>query len=156
VKLFRANLKLRLFGLFKVPLLFYIRPSVVELNEHRCVIRVPLRRATKNHLGSMYFGALAIGADCAIGLFAVDQIDRAGEKISLVFKSFQSNFIKRPESDVYFICEEADKIRNLVDRAKNSSERQTESIRGRATIRKNGIEETVAEFELGLSLKKTS
>jgi acyl-coenzyme A thioesterase PaaI-like protein len=50
---FRATAQLRLFGLTKIPLLFFIRPSVVEIGERRVVVRVRLRRRTKNHLGSM-------------------------------------------------------------------------------------------------------
>ena len=46
---------LRTFGLLKVPMLFYTSPSVIELTEERCVIKIPLKRRTKNHLHSMYF-----------------------------------------------------------------------------------------------------
>ena len=73
---FKQTFGMRLFGWLKIPLLASVRPSVVELSETRCVVKVPLRRWSKNHLGSMYFGALAIGADCAGGLLAMDQIKR--------------------------------------------------------------------------------
>lgn len=44
---------MRLFGWLRIPLLASVRPSVVELSETRCMVRVPLRRWTRNHLGSM-------------------------------------------------------------------------------------------------------
>ncbi len=67
----RETLSLRLFGLTRIPLLFYVGVSVAEISPERMVIRIPLKRRTKNHLGSMYFGALCVGADCAPGAFAM-------------------------------------------------------------------------------------
>ena len=152
---FKQTLGLRLFGWLKIPLLASVRPSVVELSETRCVVRVPLRRWTRNHLGSMYFGALAIGADCAGGLLAMDQIKRSGGQVSLVFRSFQATFLKRPESHVYFICEDGEAIRDQVRRTLTSEERITEPMTIRAAVRlADGTFESVAELTLELSLKR--
>ena len=154
---FKQTFGMRLFGWLKIPLLASVRPSVVELSETRCVVRIPLRRWTRNHLGSMYFGALAIGADCAGGLLAMDAIRRSGGGVSLVFKAFQATFLKRPESDVYFICEEGAAIRDQVRRALESPERITEPMHMQAAVRTpDGGFEPVAEFTLELSLKRTS
>jgi acyl-coenzyme A thioesterase PaaI-like protein len=154
---FKQTFGMRLFGWLKIPLLASVRPSVVELSEARCVIRVPLRRWTRNHLGSMYFGALAIGADCAGGLLAMDQIKRSGGKVSLVFKAFQATFLKRPESDVYFICEGGEAIRDQVRRALDSEDRITEPMTIQAAVKlPDGLFEPVAEFTLELSLKRRS
>lgn len=151
----KQTLGMRLFGWLKIPLLASVRPSVVELTETRCIVRVPLRRWTKNHLGSMYFGALAIGADCAGGLLAMDQIKRSGQEVSLVFKAFQATFLKRPESDVYFICEEGEAIRDQVRRALAADERLTEPMHIQAAVRlPDGTFEPVAEFTLELSLRR--
>ncbi len=152
---FKQTYGMRLFGWLKIPLLASVRPSVVELSDTRCVIRVPLRRWTRNHLGSMYFGALAIGADCAGGLLAMEEIRRSGGGVSLVFKAFQAQFLKRPEADVYFICEEGEAIRKQVARALASEERITEPMHIQAAVRlPDGSFEPVAEFTLELSLKR--
>ena len=152
---FKQTFGMRLFGWLKIPLLASVRPSVIELSETRCVIRVPLRRWTRNHLGSMYFGALAIGADCAGGLLAMDQIQRSGGKISLVFKAFQATFLKRPESDVYFICEDGEAIRDQVRRVLASEDRITEPMNIQAAVKTpEGTFEPVATFVLELSLKR--
>jgi acyl-coenzyme A thioesterase PaaI-like protein len=152
---FKQTFGMRLFGWLKIPLLASVRPSVVELSETRCVVRIPLRRWTRNHLGSMYFGALAIGADCAGGLLAMDQIKRSGGGVALVFKAFQASFLKRPESDVYFICEGGAAIRDQVRRALASEERITEPMAIQAAIKlPDGTFEPVAEFTLELSLKR--
>ena len=153
--LLKATFGLRVFGWWKIPLLAFTRPSVMALDDERCVVRIRLRRRTKNHLGSMYFGALAIGADCAGGLIAATLIRRQKAKVSLVFKSLQATFLKRPESDVFFICEEGAKIRSLLDLTLASEERQTTPVNIRAEVNTPAGPEVVAEFVLELSLKQS-
>jgi hypothetical protein len=155
-ELFKQTLGLRLTGLLKIPLLGSVRPSVVEWEADRCVIHVPLRRWTRNHFNSMYFGALAIGADCAGGIMAVDLIRRRKAKVSLLFKSFRAEFLKRPESDVFFICEEGARIRDLLDRVLETDQRLAEMIPVTAAVRTvEGGYEPVARFVLELSLKRS-
>jgi acyl-coenzyme A thioesterase PaaI-like protein len=154
---FKQTFRLRLMGFLKIPLLGSVRPSVVELDDDHCVIRIPLRRWTRNHLGSMYFGALAIGADCAGGIMAVELIRRRKAQVSLIFKSFQAEFLRRPEADVFFLCEEGAKIRALVERVLASEERLGELINLTAAVRTpEGGYEPVARFVLELSLKRSS
>jgi len=151
----KQTLGLRLTGWLKIPLLGSVRPSVVAWEEDRCVIRVPLRRWTRNHMNSMYFGALAIGADCAAGIMAVELIRQRKAKVSLIFRSFHAEFLKRPESDVYFICEAGASIRALVDRVLVSDQRLAEMIPLTAAVRTPEGYEPVARFLLELSLKRS-
>jgi hypothetical protein len=154
--LFRSTWKLRFLAGLRIPLLASVRPTVVALDEARCVVRLPLGWWSKNHLGSMYFGALAIGADCAGGLLAAEAIRRRRAKVGLVFKRFQAEFLRRPEADVHFVCEEGPRIEAMVERVLAQGERLTEPLRIRAEVRRPGAEpEVVAEFVLELSLKPT-
>ena len=152
---FKQTLRIRLLGWLRIPLLGSVRPSVVELDDEHCVIRVPLRRWTRNHMNSMYFGALAIGADCAAGIMAVELIRQRKAKVSLIFRSFHAEFLKRPESDVYFICEAGASIRALVDRVLVSDQRLAEMIPLTAAVRTPEGYEPVARFMLELSLKRS-
>ena len=149
----RETLSLRLFGLTRIPLLFYVGVSVAELSPERMVVRIPLRRRTKNHLGSMYFGALCIGADCAPGAFAMYLIRQQPARISMVFKDFQAEFLKRAEGDVHFVCDQGKEISELVALAAASDERVERQIDVVATV-PSLSEEPVARFKLTLSLKK--
>ncbi|HNT57526.1 MAG TPA: DUF4442 domain-containing protein [Syntrophales bacterium] len=151
---FRATITLRFFGLLKIPLLFFIRPSVVEMDRRRIVVKIPLRRRTKNHLGAMYFGVLAAGADCAGGLLAMRFIMESGRKISLVFKSFTAEFLKRAEGDVFFTCEDGEAITGLVERAIAVPERVEAPVHVVATVPDKLGTEPVARFTLILSLKE--
>lgn len=151
---FRETAKLRLFGLLKVPLLLFVSPSVRELSDSRCVVRIPLNRLTRNHLNSMYFGTLACGADCAGGLLAMHHIEKqAPGKVSLVFKDFQAKFLKRAEGDTDFTCEDGVIISETVRKAIETGERQNIPMRITATAPEQTGSEPVAEFILTLSLK---
>ena len=145
--------KLRLWTLSKIPLLFFLRPSVVEAGEGRTVIRIPLSRRSRNHLGSMYFGALCAGADLAGALTAMRRIDASGRRISLIFKDVKAQFFKRAEGDVLFSCEDGDAVAGLVRRAVESGEREELPVRIVATVPDKLGPEPVAEFVLTLSLK---
>jgi acyl-coenzyme A thioesterase PaaI-like protein len=156
LELLVKTLRLRMLGWARIPLLASVRPSVVALDEAHCVVKVPLRRFTKNHHGSMYFGALAIGADIAAGLLAVELIRQRRAGLSLLFKAFGAEFLKRPEGDVYFTCEDGPAIAALVEKVLATGERQTAPVRVRGDLRTaEGGWETVAEFTLELSLKKS-
>ncbi len=153
---YRDTILLRSFGLFKVPLLFWLRPSVIELSADNCVIKIPFKRRSKNHLGSMYFGVLACGADCAGGLAAMKMIIDSGAPVSLAFKDFNAQFLKRAEADVYFSCKQGAEIKALVEKVVNSDERHNMSVIITATCPDKFGDEPVATFSLTLSLKRKS
>ena len=152
-ELSKAKRMLWLFGFFKIPLIGYVRPRLLQVDDKRMVVKIPLRRRTKNHLGSMYFGALSIGADLAGAFQAFYIADKRNSKISLAFKDFQANFIRRPESDVYFISEAGQQIEEMVVETIRTKERVTKGIRIDAVINYPDNPEVVAEFTLGLSVK---
>jgi hypothetical protein len=152
-----ATLKLQAFGLAKIPLLFLVRPKVLRLDGARAEVKVPLGWVTKNHLGSMYFGALAIGADCVVAILALQVADQLakqypGLKIVPIFKDLKADFLKRAETDVIFVCEEGDKIQTMVLDARKNQQRVTGPIHARAVSAQNP-QDVFAEFTLGLSLK---
>jgi len=147
---------IRLFGLKKVPLIFYCRPSVVKLTGETTIIKIPFKRRNRNHLRSLYFGSLAVGADVAGGVLAMDLIKKSGRKVSLVFKDFKADFLKRPEGDTLFTCNDGKSIKNLIDETIETGERVNMPLKITATVPSISGNEPVAEFILTLSLKDKS
>lgn len=145
---------LRAFGFLKIPMLFFISPTVQRLDREVCIVKVPLNFRTKNHLGSMYFGVLSAGADIAGGLIAMKMIHEGGNKISLVFKDFNAKFFKRAEGHVFFTCTQGLDIQNLVQKALDGDERVEMPVDIVATVPSKTGDEPVAQFTLTLSLKK--
>ena len=131
----------------------YLRPKLLELTDEKILIRIPLNRRSKNHLGSMYFGALSVGADLAGGFHGFYHADKAGVKLSLVFKSFNAQFIKRPEDDVFFESVMGNEVADMIKKAQESGERQNKIIKITAYTGYPEHSEVVANFELELSLK---
>ncbi len=91
----KYGMMLRLMGIFKIPMIGYVRPRLIEINDTDVVVKIRLRRRTKNHLKSMYFGVLAVGADVTAGLHAFYFCDELNVRPSFAFKAMKSEFIKR-------------------------------------------------------------
>ena len=134
-------------------MMLYVKPSVMEISNERVVVRIPLMRRTRNHLGSMYFGALSVGADCSVGALAMYLIKRQPENISLIFRNFSAEFHKRAEGDVDFCCSQGKEISNLIAQAAASGERVEMPVNVIATVPAQGGD-PVATFRLTLSLKR--
>ena len=153
LKLIRETLALRLWAFSKIRLISYVRPRVVDLTAERCEIVLPLSWRTRNHLRSMYFGALCTGADAAAALIGL-QASRAGGRVAVIFKDMRAEFFKRAEADVHFSCEQGREISELIAKADSSGERQNLPVHVVATVPKLLGSEPVARFTLTLSVKR--
>lgn len=141
------------FGRFRVPLIGHLKPQLITLTDQKIVIKLKLNRRSKNNLHSMYFGALAIGADLAGGLHGFYHAERAQAKVSLAFKSFQAQFLRRPESDVYFVCDKGEIVQQMIRDSQNTGQRINQPIEVMAYTNYLQQPEEVAHFVLELSLK---
>jgi len=152
-KSLQDTIYVRLFGLIKVPLIFYVSPQVIKLDDNECEVKIPLSRKTKNHLNSMYFGVLCTGADIAGGLVAMNEIEKSGKKIALSFKDFKADFLKRAHGDVHFRCTQSKEIKKFVQDVIQSKERMNFPVQIEAVVPSKPEDGVVATFVLTLSLK---
>lgn len=148
----KLNLYLRIISFWKIPLLFSCRPQIILLNESSVKFKIKLRRRTKNHLGSMYLGALAIGADITSGYFAFHHLNRYNENISIIFKDFHADFNKRAMGDVVFTCSSGIEIKEKIKETIETKKRINFPVAVIATV-PSISEEVVARFTLTLSIK---
>ena len=88
---FKATWMIRILGFWRVPMIHSCRPVFISISKTHSEIKIPLKRHTKNHLNSMYFDALAVGADITAGILATAGIRESNEKISLIFKDFHAD-----------------------------------------------------------------
>lgn len=139
-----------LMGIFKIPLIGFVRPKLLSIDKDTVRVSIKLRRRTKNHLNSMYFGVLAVGADIAGGIHAFYFAELAGTKVSLAFKAMKVDFIQRAESDVLFESNDGALVRQAIEVSRESGERINQAVTIRAT---NAAGELVAAFELVVSVK---
>jgi acyl-coenzyme A thioesterase PaaI-like protein len=137
------------FGVLKAPLIFFLRPRMVELSPERAALKLRLSRRTKNQGGSMYFGALMSGADMVPGILATAIGHRLHREVSFAVKDCQARFLRRAGGDVTFVCEDAGEIERAIITSVETSARQSVPVKVAATV---GLER-VADFALTFSLK---
>lgn len=140
----------RLLGWFKIPMIAFVRPQIIKVDATTVQTKIKLKRRTKNHLNSMYFGALAVGADLTAGIHAFYFAEKEGEKISFAFKGMKAEFLKRAESDVLFITNDGSKIKEAVELSKSTGDRQNIPVYVECY---NSSNEVVATFEMITSIK---
>lgn len=145
---------LRIYTFLKIPLLGWVKPTIIENSDTTTILKIPLGRRTQNHLKVMYFGALAMGAESAVALKAIQAIQDSGKKVDFIFKDFQADFLKRAEGDVHFVCEQGHAVRALVDKCIQSGERETQTFASYAVVPSVDSVAHVAEFKVTLSVKK--
>lgn len=147
---------INLYGLLKIPLLLFVNPRVVDFGEKRFVVKIPLSYRTKNHLNSMYFGALGIGAELSVAGAAVVAITESKQKIDFVFKDYTGQYLKRADGDVHFICDEVEAVKQLIEEAKTNPNRIERKFKGYAIVPKVSETDPVMTYELTLSVKNRS
>jgi acyl-coenzyme A thioesterase PaaI-like protein len=151
--LFKETAQVRLLGL-KIPLLLFLGPRVLRLDETGCTVVIPFGWRTRNHVGSMYFGALCAGADLASGLPAFRAI-RAGHRTVIpLFADCRGEFLKRADGDVHFCCEQGVVVAEAVERADRTGERITMPVNVTCTVPAKYGDEPVARFTMGLTMKR--
>jgi len=131
----------------------WVGARIVELDDRRCVVRIPLKWRTRNHVGSLYIGVLSVGADVAGALMAVDRIRRSGQPVNFLFKDLRAEYLKRAEGDTLFTCEDGERIADMVAETLRTGERVNGTVRVVATVPDKLGDEPVATFDVTLSLK---
>lgn len=139
-----------LLGKVKIPMIGYLRPKLMILNDDKVVVRIALSRRSKNHLKSMYFGSLAVGADLAAGIHAFYFAENLGKKVNFAFKSMEGQFLKRAESDIWFHMNDGQLVKDIIQEAFETQERINKIVHVDA-IDKN--DEIVAQFKMEISIR---
>lgn len=142
--------QLFLLSKFKIPMIGYTGLKLISIDDDTTKVKIKLIRRTRNHLNSMYFGALAIGADVAGGIHAFYYANKHGKRVSFAFKGMECNFLKRAESDCFFVSNDGKKVEDAIKKSIATGERVNET-----TIINvyNTANELVADFKLIVSVK---
>ena len=139
-----------LLGFMKIPMIRYTKPKLLAIDDTTVRVKIKLRRRTKNHLSSMYFGALSVGADIAGGIQVFYFSKKMDRKVSFAFKGMNAQFLKRAESDIVFESNEGQKIQKAMEKSLIEGSRINDSIMVEA---KNDSGEIVATFEMIVSVR---
>ena len=149
-KLWQQQAGVLFWCLRKVPMLFWMTPLVKKLTESECHLYVPLTWRTRNHLQSMYFGALLSAADLVCGLVALAALEKKGVRARLLFSKVQGQFLRRPESGVDFHCKISSEALSKLDALQGVGDKAFIVLKVDALC--EGVK--VSEFELEVALKR--
>ena len=98
---YRNLLRLRLYQL-QTPLLLLINPQLTEVTEEKVEIRIPLSFISKNSWKSMFFAAIAAGADLTGGWAAFDIAEQF--PVGVLYKNMSIDFLRRVDGDLSLVC----------------------------------------------------
>lgn len=153
VSLRKANWFLKLFAWRYIPLIGFCSPKIIRMDEKTVEVTMPHKWRTKNHLGSIYFGALAIGADLAGAFLVFTKAKARGVNANFAFKDVEGKFLKRPEGRVHFISHDGDVIDQMLDESIATGERINRPVSVMVTCPEKNGDDVMASFTLTLSIK---
>ena len=152
----QANRELWWFGLRYIPLIGFCSPTIREMTTSTLAVSMPHGWRTKNHLGSIYFGALAIGADLAGAFLVFSKAKARGVNANFAFKDVQGQFLKRPEAEVWFRSNDGALIDDMLDESLATGQRINKTVSVTITCPSLHGDEPMAIFQLTLSIKATA
>jgi acyl-coenzyme A thioesterase PaaI-like protein len=153
VSLRKANWFLKLFAWRYIPLIGFCSPKIIRMDDKTVEVTMPHKWRTKNHLGSIYFGALAIGADLAGAFLVFTKAKARGVNANFAFKDVEGKFLKRPEGRVHFISHDGDVIDQMLDESIATGERVNRPVSVIVTCPEKNGDDVMASFTLTLSIK---
>jgi len=92
--------------LFQLPLAWVAGLRLATLDQGRCVVRMRYRFWNKNPFGSMYFAAMAMGAEMSTGLPAYVFLRQNRKSVSLLLAGMEAVFHKKAVGRLTFEFED--------------------------------------------------
>ncbi len=140
----------KLYLLQKLPLAFIAGIRVQELNDERGITTVKYGWITQNPFRSMYFACLAMAAEMATGLLALNSIYDSKPAVSMLIIKNQSIFHKKAVGKITFVCSDGLLFNEFINKAKQSGEGVLVDA---SAIGKDEAGDIVAEFIFTWSVK---
>lgn len=159
IKLLKEPLRTRAMfylGISMTPMLRYIRPRLVELTSDRATVRINVSRRSKNHINSLFVGALATGGDCVGALIPIKFMFETGHRTPPIVKSVSSEFYKKVKKYAYFTCTQGKELYELCNAAVASGEPQEFTVHVIVTAPAEYGDEFVARISQVMSVKDLS
>jgi hypothetical protein len=150
IELIRHPLKFRMFLFYKLPSAYFAGVRIKSITTKTCEVKVPYKWFSQNPFRSTYFACLSMAAEMSTGALAMAHTYRSQPAISMLVTRVEGDFIKKATDITTFLCEDGDKIRELIAEAVSTAEPR--SIKAKSTGR-NKAGEVVAEFFITWSFK---
>ncbi len=146
----KSRIKFNLYLLKNLPAAWFIGCAVDEIDEQRCVIRLPYRWSSKNPFRSIYFAAQCAAAELSTGLPAAVAIT-GKPSTSMLLVGIETKFLKKADSVSTFICEDNSLAQEKINETIKTGEGQTFTM---ISTGYNAANEIISESRVTWSVKK--
>lgn len=149
-KLVNNSFLFRCFLFAKLPMAYIAGIRVKELTNEKAITKIRYKWLTQNPFRSMYFACQAMAAEMSTGLLVMNYTYNATPAISMLITKNSAAYYKKAVGKITFVCNDGNKINNLINELKNTTEGVT------VELCSSGFDETgdkVSEFIFTWSLK---
>ena len=141
---------MRLYQLKNVPGAFWFRLKVEHVDENKTVVSLPNSWRTQNPFNSIYFVGLLAAAEYSTAIFVYSRVMMA-DNVKFIVKDVKADFVKKGNARTFFTCDEPQKIDAAVNRAIETGEQQSITLK---SIGKKASGEVVSNVEITWTFKK--
>lgn len=152
-KLMKHPMKFRMFLLSKLPSAYFSGVRVEKIDEKSCAVSVPFKWFSQNPFRSTYFACLSMAAEMSTGALSMAHLYKSDPPVSMLVVKTEADYFKKATDKTVFVCEDGEKIRQVIEEAKSSGEARTITA---VSTGKNNAGEVVAVFRITWSFKAKS
>jgi len=114
--------KMRLFMLWKLPLAFFARLRVDEMNMEKASISLPYNFMNKNPFRSIYFAALSMAAELSTGILAMAHVENNITPVSMLVIGVKAEFVKKAKTRIIFTCNQGELFEKAISQSITENE----------------------------------
>jgi uncharacterized protein (TIGR00369 family) len=108
-----------------IPLANGLGVRVREVTDRRAVLTMPLKRRTKNHVGSIYIGAQMTLADLTAGVLVFSKFPPG--PFGALIKRVEADFLAKAKGTLRCVCELPDETNGTFEAVRTSPEGKAEA-----------------------------
>ena len=121
-RLVRHPLKFRLFLFAKLPSAFFAGVRVSEIDNKKCIVKVPYKWFSQNPFRSTYFACLSMAAELSTGALTMAFLYKRKPPVSMLVVRVESEYYKKATGITYFTCDQGAEIYQCIIDAIESGE----------------------------------
>ncbi len=150
LQLVNSKWRFKGFLLKHLPMAFLAGLTVRNADEQKAAVSISLNYLTKNPFHSIYFACLAMAAELATGILAMNAIEKSGGNFSLLVTGLEADFTQKATGTITFRSEDGEGLQSTVQQCLKEQAAITYTATSIGINRKG---ETVAKFSIQWSLK---
>jgi len=132
--------------------LAFVTPRVVENTVERVEIKIPLTWRTKNSWNTLFFAAIAAGADLTGGFRAFECAP--ARSVGVLYKDMSISFLRRCDGDLHLVSLDQAKVESAVEEAATTKQRVNIVVEVKGYVYSYSTTEPVVVAKMTLSLKQ--